>query len=212
MSFLSFYRRSSQIGLDIQADKIRFVEIKKPAKKSSYQIIHLGEYVVTETIFSEGKIKHWEELKIILQKLATQYQWRGVKAALAMPAHLVRSQSIQVPAGLTEGEIEIEVYLHLQRDLPGITDTLCADFMVAAQKNADFLEVYFTAARQEYVSQYVECVNAAGLFVKLVDIETDAVTRAQRGTFYHNDKLINFEQNPHYQLACGLAMREMPLW
>ena len=207
MSFLSIFSKP-QIGLDIQPDAIRFVQLIK--HRRGYQIQRMESLPLAPSIFSEGRIKQWDELRAQLIELSITFHWRGLPVALAVPMNLVLTQHLQLPAGLSEEQIEIEVYLHIQRELPYITETLCADFHVTHIPHENYVDVHFTAARQEYVSQYTECVAASGLQVKLMDVDDYALQRAENAAFeFAGKQLPDFNQ---YQLACGLAMREMPLW
>ena len=112
---------------------------------TKYRQRHHIKYLVSHPlplgIFADGKIKQWELLQWQLIELGEKYLWHGTAAGLALPASLARIQHIQLPAGLSDSEIETEVYLHIQRDLPGITDTLCADFTVSPAQTNNHIDV-----------------------------------------------------------------------
>lgn len=209
MPFLSFFS-ATHLGLDINPESIRFVALTQRNKR--YRILQFGSEQVAQNIFIDNKIKEWPLLQDQLTTMCEKYHWRGKAAALALPVNLVRRQQIQLPKGLSETELETQVYLHIQRDLPGMTDTLCADFTVIPSDQSHVVNVHFTAARQEYVAQYAECVNAAGVNVKLMDVDVDAIARAARLKFEWQGKAFDLMQAPEYSLALGLAAREMPLW
>lgn len=208
MPFLSFYRKA-QIGLDIQPDAIRFAQLSK--RRQRYRIHQLASHVLPPGIFVDGKIKQWDTLQWQLMALGEKYHWQGVAAGIALPINLVRMQQIQLPAGLSDSEMETQVYLHIQRDLP-MTDTLCADFTAVASQIDNRVDVHFTAARQEYVSQYTACVAASGLQVKLMDVDVYAKQRAESVQFEWQHEVFDLTQASEYLLALGLAMREMPAW
>jgi Tfp pilus assembly PilM family ATPase len=87
-------------------------------------------------------------------------------------------QHIQLPAGMQDSHIETEIYAQVTRDFPSMTEALCIDFFEAPHKQAGYSDIFFVAVRQEYLWQYVNCVNAAGLKVKIVDIDIYALKRA----------------------------------
>jgi Tfp pilus assembly PilM family ATPase len=87
-------------------------------------------------------------------------------------------QSLNLPSGLSSHAVELEIYAYLERNLPGMRETLCIDFVDAPAKTIGYSQVFFAAARQEYLSQYIACVNAAGLQVKIVDVDVYALQRA----------------------------------
>lgn len=166
----------SLIGLDIQQDSVRLVQLKKT--KRHYLAEHIAMRTLPSDVFREGKIKEWAMLSQVLTELVQTLGLQGSDTAIHLPANLVRMQQLQLPMGLSQADIEAEIYTHLQRDLPGMTDTLCLDFSLRPSVDAAYNAVFFAAARQEYVSQYIECVNAAGLKTKIVDVDTYALKRA----------------------------------
>jgi len=172
----SLFSKPSLIGLDVQPDAIRLIQLKK--NKEAYEIEQRLSQPLADEIFAEDKIKHFDRLRLVLSDLVIEHRLMGQAVAVSLPANLVRMQRIQVPTGLTESEVEAEIHAHLQNDLPGLNDALCMDFTRLPSVTKDYTEVFFAAARKEYLLQYVECVQAAGLQVKGVDVESYALKRA----------------------------------
>jgi type IV pilus assembly protein PilM len=163
------------VGLDIQPDSIRLVQLKKT--RHGFLVEHVAAIPLPSPILMEGKIYHWDVLHAALGELVQALGIKGMAASIHLPARLVRMQQMQLPLGLSEAEIEAEIHTKMQRDLPGMTDALCIDFTLSTQKNRDYYDVFFTAARQQYLSDYTACINATGLRVKIVDVDMYALQR-----------------------------------
>ena len=139
------------------------------------------ERVVAETcpddFFAEGKIKQWDKLSYFLTAMVLAHQLENQLTVIALPAHLVRMHSIQIKNSLTEPEIFSEIHHYIERDFPGIQEELCIDFSVFPLQNKPYADLFFIAARKEYVSQYIDCIRASGLKVVMVEVDFNAARR-----------------------------------
>jgi type IV pilus assembly protein PilM len=173
---LSLFSQPSVVGLDIQSDGIRLIQLKK--SKHQYHLEQLAISKLPAGLFMEGKIKQWDLLLSALSELVLQLDIKNQLTALSLSANLVRMQHIQMPAGMQEIHIETEIEAQVARDFPSMTEALCLDFVEKPHKREGYSDIFFIVARQEYLRQYLHCVNAAGLKVKMVDIDIYAMTRA----------------------------------
>lgn len=164
------------VGFDIQPDYLRFVELGK--NRSSYRLSRFGKHLLPAGIFSEGKIKRWENLQAHLEDFIEIYGLKNRSTAIHLPINLVHMQKIQLQKGLLVDEIESEISAHIERHLPGLTDALFIDFQAMPIKNSDQNNVFFAAVRKEFLFQYTECLKQAGLKVKVVDVDVCALKRA----------------------------------
>lgn len=175
VTFSSFFS-SALVGLDVQPGGLRLVQVRK--KRHALVLEQAAFSAWPQAIFSEGKIKRWDVLESVLSPLVQALALTGLTAATHLPADKVRMQRMTLPNGLPQADIEKEIYAQVQRDLPGMTDALCLDFVLTPDKTSAYANVFFALAREEYVSQYVKCINACGLKLKILDIDIYAVTRA----------------------------------
>lgn len=164
------------VGLDVQTDGIRFIQLK--TIKHQFQVKQMAISPLPPGVFVEGKIKQWDILLEVLSELVLQQGIKNQSTIVSLPANLVRMQHIQVPTGLPVSHIEAEIYAQVGRDFPSMTDTLCIDFIETPHKTVGYSNIFFIVARQAYLGQYIHCVNAAGLRVKVVDIDIYAMMRA----------------------------------
>ena len=162
-----------------------------------------------EQVFVDGKIKDFESIRYLLAGEVRTRKLAGVAAAIHIPLNLVRMQNIQIPSGLANDAIKEEIKLQLEKDFPGLSDSLAIDFNVEKAEISGYSNVHFVATREEYISQYVSCINATGLKVKIVDVDVYALKRLAN---HHFMQQIQAENRSDFLLACSLAMREAPKW
>lgn len=174
MNLLSLYS-PSMVGLDIQPHEVRLVQLKK--NKHGFLVERIAKNPLPPAVFAEGKISHWDDLGHVLTELVTTLGIKGLVAAINLPANLVRMQRLQLPSGLSPLAIQDEIHVRLQGELPGMMEVLSVDYVECPSDNAAYSDVFFAAARQEYVAQLISCVNAAGLRVKVVDVDIYSLKR-----------------------------------
>jgi Tfp pilus assembly PilM family ATPase len=174
---VKFYPFSSPplIGLDIQPGELRLIQMRKTRK--TFVVEDASIIKLPETVFVDGKIKQWQELSLALRAGVEELACMNMAAAFSLPANLTRMQCLQVPVGISHAAIEEEIKVQVERDLPGLRDSLYIDFCISPSALAGYTNVFFVVTRQEYVSQYVDCLNATGLKVKIVDVDIFALKR-----------------------------------
>lgn len=171
----SFFSSNSLVGIDIQSDYVRLIQLVKI--KQGFLIERFAAYSLPTGVFAEGKVKQWDVLSSLLSEWVHLWGLKNQPVALTLSAHLVRMQRMQVPVGLPPREIEAEIRAQLTRDFPGMTDALAIDY-TESMRQAGYSDLLFVATRQEYLLQYVNCIKAAGLNVKIVDVDIYALKRA----------------------------------
>ncbi|OGT35574.1 MAG: hypothetical protein A3F11_00080 [Gammaproteobacteria bacterium RIFCSPHIGHO2_12_FULL_37_14] len=167
----SIFSRPVMVGLDIQTNGIHLISLKK--SKHTFFINHVAaQDFGTQPIYEAGKIKYWDALTSLLADLVKRMDIQGMPASINLPANLVHMQRIQLPIGISDQEIESEIYANNQRDWPS-KDRLFLDFSKKLSKATatDSLEIFFALTYRDYLSQYIDCVCSAGLQVKVVDVD-----------------------------------------
>ena len=164
------------IGIDIQSDWLKVVILRKT--RQAWVLENAGAAQIPPEIVSEGKIRHFDKISAILLDLMRALAVNQERVAISLPAMLVRMQRLTLPACLTEAEIETDILLHLQRDLPVTQDTLCMDYAVISSAGSIEADIFFAAVRQEHLLHYVDCIQTTGLRVKRVDVDVLALLRA----------------------------------
>ena len=169
----SFFLEPNMIGLDIQPNKICLIGLRKI--KHQFYLEHRGiQKIDADTVFVNGKIKHWDTLTILLADLVKSMKINSKLVSLHLPFHLVKTQRIQLPFGLSDTQIISEINLQVRNDWPNM-DSYAVDYFSLTE---DCSEIIYVVSSHEYLSQYIECVRSAGLHVKAVDVDAYALMRA----------------------------------
>lgn len=170
---LSFFKELP-FGLHVQANALFILQFKKIRGKF---IIHFCmEILIAKELMTENKMIQFKILQEYLTSGVEAQQLQGKKIIISLPSSQVRMQSLQVPYGLTENEIAIEIKNNLQQDLPGFSDSLYIDF-IEENSIKGYSDIVFFAARENYIQSYIACLKAAGLNVIIVDIDIHALRR-----------------------------------
>jgi Tfp pilus assembly PilM family ATPase len=167
---------SSCIGLDIQPEGICLIQLKK--RRKEILIESMACQSLDTEIYVASKIKHWAMLQLALTDCVHLHGLEGRLTSIAVPINLVHMGHLTLPVGLQDKEVEAEVYEQLRRDLLGVTEVLSIDFTAIPQADAAHADIFFAAARQEYLTQYKDCVCKADLKVRIVDVDLYALIRA----------------------------------
>lgn len=174
MKRLHFFS-SPIIGIDIQKHALRLVKLRK--RKNYFFVEQAVSVDLPQGIFSEGKVRNWNELQRILSELVQARQLQGLNAVINLPASLTRMQQLQMPVRLSEAAIEAEIHAQLERDFPGLKEFLYIDYHVSSQSKHEQDLIFFIAARQEYLVQLTECLNNAGLKTSAIDVDIYSIKR-----------------------------------
>lgn len=166
----------SFIGVEIQSRGIYLLQAEK--KRHKWVLLNSLAARLPVDVVDYGKFEYSEKLSAYLSVYVDQWRMKGKAAAICLPSHSVRMQSLFLPQGLSEPEIRNEIEACAKRDLLGSSEDIYMDFCILPAHQAGYMEVYFAVAKKEQVDQYVECVEAAGLKVKVVEVDLYAMKRA----------------------------------
>lgn len=186
------FSSTSIIGLDIQPHELRLIQLRKTNK--GFWAEKAAIIKMPDEIFADSKIRNWDGLRQVLAESVQELDLTGAATAINLPVNLVRMQRIQVPIGISDVAIMDEIKIQLERDFPGLGDSLSIDFKIIHPSEPGYLQVFFVVTRQEYVSQYVNCINSTGLKVKIVDVDVYALKR-----------IFNIVPSHHAGEICALA-------
>lgn len=196
-------------GLSIQPTRLQLVQLKKTRK--TYVLKRRLEYALAPDIVSEGKITSFSSLTECLREMVVTNELQGMNTVVCVPANQVRMQRIRVPASLTEDDIEAEIGMQVYRALPGKTDPLAIDFNI--RKADDAQDVFYVAARKEYIEKIFNCVRASGL--RLIKIEVDvfallrAVAHSLKSVVTDEENICAVYMNDHYAVMAAWCGREL---
>ncbi|OGT38648.1 MAG: hypothetical protein A3F12_05925 [Gammaproteobacteria bacterium RIFCSPHIGHO2_12_FULL_38_14] len=174
MGYFSF-RPPALIGIDCQANILRIVKLKKI--RSSFLVEAIIKEELPREIFSEGQAIQWELLHQKLSQIVEDYQLSNQYAAIAMPSYLAKMHVLSFDHDANDEDILLEIHHYLADDLPHFTDEFCIDF-IKYKVNQHKIRVFFVAVKREYITQYLEHLQACHLKIVMLDIDCLVLVRA----------------------------------
>jgi type IV pilus assembly protein PilM len=105
---------------------------------------------------------------------------KAKEVAIAISGDAAITKVIQMPASLSDNELEGQVELQADQYIPFPMEEVSFDFEVIgpSERDPDMLDVLLVATRTENVEQRQIAVEAAGLGARVVDVEAFAVENA----------------------------------
>ncbi|MDR3478255.1 MAG: pilus assembly protein PilM [Gammaproteobacteria bacterium] len=213
---ISFLRLKllSQVGLDMNAEEIRLLQFK-PGRES-FMVENFAIASLPLGAIVDGKIKQFDVVLAVTQRLVKQTTTQGLKANLAISASCVKSKRVRLPAGLSHAAREAAIHQHLAQYFPESEGALCFDFARLHLLPPDQEEVLVVAVAVEQLNAYVMIASLSGLKVAVVDVDFYAEKRAlawqemKRPHLKPELNVATFREQGSRLLVCsGLAMRSV---
>jgi type IV pilus assembly protein PilM len=169
------------VGVDISSTSIKLVELADAGKG----VRRLDRYVVEalpKDVVTDGNIANLDQVSEALKRAWKRLGTRNRNVALALPAAMVITKKIIVPAGQKEEDLELTVEAEANQYIPFALDEVNLDFQILgpAPNNPDEVEVLIAASRKEKVEDRVAIAEAAGLKPRVMDVESYATQEAFR--------------------------------
>jgi type IV pilus assembly protein PilM len=169
----------SLVGVDIGSMSIKLVELAAVGKGA----FRLERYVIEplpREVVVDGNIANLEQVTEALKRAYKRLGARNRNVALALPAAMVITKKIVVPAGQREEDLELAVEAEANQYIPFALDEVNLDFQTLgpAPNNPDDVEVLIAASRKEKVEDRVAAAEAAGLKPRVMDVESYATQDA----------------------------------
>jgi type IV pilus assembly protein PilM len=172
------------IGLDISSSSVKLLELSRKGSK-----FHVESYAVEPLPPNAVTDKQINEPKLVAEAIGRAVNRAGTRtrqAAVAVAGTAVISKVIEMPASLSEENMEEQIRAEADQYIPYPIDEVNIDFEVIGKspKNSEMLDVLLAACRKEQVEHRCAAVELAGLTAKVVDIESYALENATQ--FLHH--------------------------
>ncbi|TMH60305.1 MAG: pilus assembly protein PilM [Betaproteobacteria bacterium] len=169
------------IGIDISSTALKLVELSESGK-GAYRLERYAIEPLPKDVVTDGNIANLDQVAEALRRGHKRLGSRNRNVALALPAAMVITKKIIVPAGQTEEELELQVETEANQYIPFALDEVNLDFQTLgpAPNNPDEVEVLIAASRKEKVEDRVAIADAAGLKPRVMDVESYATEEAFR--------------------------------
>jgi type IV pilus assembly protein PilM len=163
----------SLIGVDISSTAVKLVELSQ-ASNGAYRLERYTIEPLPKDVVIDGNIANLEQVSDGLKRAWKRLGSRNRHVALALPAAMVITKKIIVPAGQKEEDLEVTVEAEANQYIPFALDEVNLDFQILgpSASNPEEAEVLIAASRKEKVEDRVAIAEAAGLKPEVMDVES----------------------------------------
>src|SRR5262245_27118472 len=163
----------SLIGVDISSTSIKLVELSR-AGSGAHRLERYTIEPLPRDVVTDGNIANLDQVSEGLKRAWKRLGSRNRNIALALPAAMVITKKILVPAGQKEEDLELTVEAEANQYIPFALDEVNLDFQIIgpAPNNPEESEVLIAASRKEKVEDRVAIAEAAGLKPQVMDVES----------------------------------------
>lgn len=167
------------IGVDISSTTVKMVELSGDGK-NSYRLEGYSITPLPRDAVVDGNIASLENVGETIRRAWKLLGTREKNAALALPAAAVISKKVNMQAGLSENEMELQVEAEANQYIPFSLDEVNIDFQPLGElpNSPETIEVLIAASKKERIEDRVAVAEDAGLKVIVMDVETYATEAA----------------------------------
>ena len=173
-------RKPGLLGVDIVSSTLKLVELRRSA--GEWHLLGFVMEPLPAGVVVEHKVMDAVAFGHSLRRALAALRPATRRAAVAVPTSAVISRSMEMPSDLDDEEMEGQLLLEAERFIPYPLADVVIDFARAEtpREGGDPTreQVQLTACRRDSVASLVAALQAGGLEVKVVDVESCAVARA----------------------------------
>lgn len=180
MAFAQLFRTKAHnmLGVDISSSAIKLLELSQHGdhyKVEAYTVAPLPPNSVAEKNITDVEAVG-ETIKVAVKRSGTKLR----DAALAVAGSAVITKIVQMPADLSEDELETQIMVEADQYIPYSLEEVSLDFEVLGlnETSPDTVNVLLAASRSENVDIRVASAELGGLNAKVVDVEAYAIENA----------------------------------
>ncbi|MDZ3994236.1 hypothetical protein PspTeo4_32240 [Pseudomonas sp. Teo4] len=166
----------SLLGVEITSDSVRMLQLQR--RRGRYQVAGLAVEPI-EPPSAGDWLADPERIVSALRRAHQRSFSRQRRVAVAVPASQVICKVCQLPAGLTEAELEAHLLVDADQLFPFPLDDLALDFQVlgASQVEPGSFDVMVAACRQSTLDPLEALFLDAGLQLEAVEVDSIALQR-----------------------------------
>ncbi|MEH6452142.1 MAG: pilus assembly protein PilM [Psychromonas sp.] len=185
--FKNRMKSNALIGIDFGSSAIKALAITKGG--GTFRVDAVAEAPVAKGLIVDHHFEDVARLTEIIKHVSKNFPSSYKNAAIAVSGTDVITKVITMNADLNELELEAQVEIEAESSIPFPLDEIFLDFEVIGPNanSEDSNDILVSAARKQTVLAQVDCIEDAGLKVKIVDIASHALARACELEFSDDD-------------------------
>ena len=171
---MQFKKKGHLVGLDIGSAVIKVAEVQPSGK--ALKLNKFGMMPVPPGVIEEGQILDPEVLAELIRNLFKIHKINQKNVAIATGGASVVVKTITVPA-VSEKALLDSIRFEAEQYIPYDIDEMNLDFQIMGSgedDDPDQMNVLLVAVRKELVAEYIDLIEAAGLHMGVIDVDSFA--------------------------------------
>ncbi len=166
------------LGIDISSTSVKLLELNYSGGR--YRVETYAVRPLPPNAVVEKNINDEEAVSEVIRALVKQSKTKLRHAAVAVAGSAVITKLIEMPAGLSDDDLENRIYSEADQYIPFQMDEVSIDFEVQgeSQSDPDQVDVLLAACRTENIDTRISTLQLAGLIEEKIDVEAYAMERA----------------------------------
>lgn len=177
------------LGIDISSTAVKLIELSRTEGRGSYtyRVDAFASALLPPGSVDARKIKDTTAVSDIVRDVVRRSGSSAKHAAVAVSGAAVISRIIQLPAGLSEHDMEAMVELEADQYIPQRIEEVRYDFDVIGPSvdNDETVDVLLAASRGDVVDDLILVLESADLIAEIVDAEQYAVEHCYQDLVQH---------------------------
>ena len=163
---------NSLIGLDIGSSAVKLVELHKAG--STYRVDAFAIEKLPKGAVVDQQIKEPEQVGAAIARAVRASGTSLKRAAVAVSGAEAINKVIEMPADLSEDELESQINFEADQHIPFTIDEVNLDFQVVGpvEDRDDVVRVMLAACKRDTIDLRLAALEFGGLDAKVVDVET----------------------------------------
>jgi len=165
------------VGVDISSSAVKLLQLSRSGDR--YRVEYYGVEPLPANAVKQRVIKEVDRVSSSIAKAAKRSGVKTRNAATAVSGSAVITKIINMPADLSEDELEQQLSMDANQYIPFPIEEVNLDFSVLGPADQpEMVNVLLACSRSTNVDLCVEALEGAGLTPRIVDIEAFAVENA----------------------------------
>jgi len=163
------------LGLDISSTSVKLLELEQDG--DNFRVQSLAVEPLPDNAVVEKNFQDVDAIGETIQKAVKRSGTKAKNAAVAVAGSAVITKIINMPANLSENELELQIQQEADQYIPYPLEEINLDFEVVGPtaNNPDSVDVLLAASRSENIENRTDALDIGGLTAKIVDVEAYTV-------------------------------------
>ncbi len=179
MGFLK-RKKPNILGLDISSTSVKLLELAQDGDK--YRVQSLAVEPLPDNAVVEKNIQDVEAVGETILKAVKRSGTKVKDAAVAVAGSAVITKIINMPAGLSDSDLEAQIEMEADQYIPYPLEEINLDFEVIgeSENSPDTVDVLLAASRSENIELRSAALALGGLHPKIVDVEAYTIENSSK--------------------------------